>query len=51
MSEHEKEHERHLPYDCMKCKDEGLCLLEGIGFQYCTCAAGITLEEEDGSGD
>ena len=48
MSEtHEEEHVKPLPYNCVKCKDEGLYLLPGIGYQYCTCAAGVRAEEED----
>ena len=52
MSEtHEEEHARPLPYDCLKCMDEGLYLLPGLGYQYCTCAAGVRAEEEDRGSD
>jgi hypothetical protein len=52
MSEHEsEEHTQPESYDCLKCMDEGLYLLPGLGYQYCNCAAGVRAEEEDRGSD
>jgi hypothetical protein len=55
MSEHESEHAKPLPYDCLKCKDEGVYLFkgpeDGNGWRYCDCKAGRAAEEEDRGSD